>query len=153
MRQKHRFLSFTKNYGRYKIYMTQHIFSSIGSKKYGPINWVIFLDDQHIVLNTYINEHKVKIDENFMDEHWNIFVTKFNYKIDVWSMVKDCNIEKFNDYRECLLPHTHDKTLVDIDKFMHEADVAKKEKKHTIRKVEKVTKKVEGLLQDLKQIK
>lgn len=152
LKKKHKFLSFTKKYGRYKMYMTQHVFVEIGRKKYGPVNWVIFLDDQHIVLNTYIDNSKAKIDEEFMDDHWNIFVQKLNYKIDVWKMVEGCDIEKFNDYREHLLPHAHDKTLVDIDELMNKADVAEKKKNHVIRKAEKIKSKMQDLIRELDNI-
>lgn len=152
LKKKHKFLSFTKKYGRYKMYMTQHMFVGIGSKKYGPVNWVIFLDDQHIVLNTYINETRVKIDEAFMDEHWNVFCMKLNYKIDVWKMVEGCDIEKFNDYREHLLPHAHDNTLTDIDDLMHKVDVADKQKRHVLRKADKIKKKMQELIRELDNI-
>lgn len=152
-KQKHKFLSFKKKYGRYNMHMTQHIFIETGRKRYGPINWIIFVDNEHIVLNTYIKDHKVKIDENYLDTHWNNFVMHYNYNVDVWSMAKDCTIEEFNDYRDYLLPDTASITITDIDKMMDEVDVAKKEKAHMERKVRKIEAKLAELLEKIKVIK
>ena len=138
MKANHKFQSFRKKYGRYQIHMTQHMFVQTGRKRYGPINWIIYLDDEHIVLNTYIKDHKVKINEDFIDEHWNIFVTKYNYNIDVWSMVEGSTIEEFNDYRDYLLPDKSNITLGDFDDTMKNITDIENEKATIVRKVGKM---------------
>ena len=124
--------------------MTQHLFTGTGRKRYGPINWIVFLDDEHIVLNTYIKDHKVKVNEEFLDEHWNIFVTKYNYNIDVWNMNKS-GVEEFNDYRGYLLPDQSSLTLVDFDEAMGKMEDVKNEKKNLIRKIQKMEAKLDKL--------
>jgi len=164
MGQNHKFRSFRKKYGRYQIHMTQHIFTDVGLKRYGPINWIIYLDNEHIVLNTYIKDSRTKIGEEFLDEHWNIFVTKYNYNIDVWSMVGNSTIEEFNDYRDYLLPNTSDITLGDFDEIMNKMEVSENEKKTMVRKIGKlnnqlckikdeITAQLSKITEEIKQIK
>ena len=151
MKQNHKFLSLKKKYGRYTIHMTQHIFVEVGLKRYGPVNWIIFIDE-HIVLNTYIKDRKVKITEDFLDEHWNIFVVKYNYKIDVWSMVEEKNIEEFNDYKESLLPDKSDITLNDFDDAMAKVKVSENKQKRLYRRVGKMTDKLFELKENMEVI-
>jgi len=149
MKQNHKFQSFRKKYGRYQIHMTQHMFVRVGVKRYGPINWIIYLDDEHIVLNTYIKDHKIKINEAFLDEHWNIFVTKYNYNIDVWSMVEGSTIEEFNDYRDYLLPDKSNITLGDFDETMKKITVIENEKATMLRKVGKMANKIAKMEEEI----
>ena len=129
--------------------MTQHMFVGVGVKRYGPINWIIYLDNEHIVLNTYIKDHKTKIGEEFLDEHWNIFVTKYNYNIDVWSMVEGSTIEEFNDYRDYLLPDKSNITLSDFDETMKKITTIENEKATIIRKVGKMGIKIAKIEEDI----
>ena len=151
-KKKHKFLSLSKKYGRYTMHMTQHIFIEVGRKRNGPVSWVIFLDDSHIVLNTYIPHCKTKIKEDYLDTQWNNFIVKYSYNIDVWEMAEDYNIEKFNEYKDYLLPVSSKVTLIEIDKIMDEVDMLKKRKLNMLKKINKVEDKLAELLEDIKNI-
>ena len=151
-RQKHKFVTYTRNYDRYDMVMTQHVFSGSGVKRYSGINWIIFLDQQHIVLNTYIDNHRVKIDENFMDDHWNKFAIQYNHNLDVWNMSEesDHTIVEFNDYNKKLLGYSI--TTTDIDEIMEQKEYYKNKYEGLKRRVKKLSNKLDLLSEEMKKV-
>jgi len=150
MKQSHKFLTYRRKYGKYNMVMTQHIFCSVGIKRYADVNWVVLLNNNHIVLNTYIKDVKIKIDEDFMDSHWNKFVMDYGENLDIWTMAEDKDIVEFNEYSKKLL--NRQLTLDDVDEAMAKASEESNNRKHTIRMVKKINKRLLEIYEEIEKM-
>ena len=151
MKVKHNFFTSTRVYGKYKMIMTQHMFSSIGVKKYGAVNWVIMLNNEHIVLNTYIKKTHIKINEDFMDEHWNKFIVDYGENLDIWSINGTQTLQEFNDYDKKLL--SKQLTTKEIDDALAAASAEKNNREHTLRMVKKMNDKIKLICEEIDRLK
>jgi hypothetical protein len=101
--------------------MTQNVYIENGYKKYSTINWVVTIDNEHIIANIEIKDKKIpKINEKFLDDHWHLFMIEYNTMFDVWEAVDSTKdeFEKFNEYN--YIAPVSKITRTDIDNLIDE---------------------------------
>lgn len=149
---RHKYISFKKQYGRYSIVLTQHIYAGKGLKKHGHVDWVVLLDDEHILLNEHTDVCREKVTEAHMDMFFDDFMIRYGKGLNIYSKTQneDLIAVEFAKHSDKLVD---DKiTIKDIDKLLEDKEQLENKIKTFNRKINKLEKKFQDLLSELKNL-
>jgi len=128
------------------------MYSGEGVKKYGSVNWIIFLDKEHIIHNEIIKDRLTKIDPNFMDEYWNKFAVKYNANLDMYNKLDNGKFVAVDleDYKPGLAKSQL--TLSDFDELLADLDASNNKYTSLEKKVKKLEEKLRILVDEMKNL-